>query len=130
MSQMKLTMNFGEGSVIPQAESMTEAHAIYASLEIEKIAPVVVMLAEELKKDSADIVKAAQDDPDMWWAPYHFIWGMQIRNLLREKGYGEDYFGIANLDDIYVQLVEDALGIHKEHHEAGREAGHFYEGGK
>jgi hypothetical protein len=37
-----------------------------------------------------------------WFSGYHFTAGMSIRNVLRENGYGEDYFGIDNLDYIYV----------------------------
>jgi len=123
-----LIPNFGEDLMIPQAESDAEASAIYLSLEMNKVAPVLVMLADELKASSVDIVKAAENDPNSWWAPYHLYWGMQVRNLLRDKGYGEDYFGIANLDDIYIELVEDALGIHKEKHEAGSGSEHIHEG--
>lgn len=41
----------------------------------------------------------------------HFGWGMGIRNYLRQQGYGEKWFGIDNLDDFYVTLVEMALGF-------------------
>jgi hypothetical protein len=36
---------------------------------------------------------------------------MSVRNLLREKGFNEKYFGVHNLDDIYVALVEEALDL-------------------
>lgn len=42
--------------------------------------------------------------------PLHFSWGMGVRNLLRTEGFGEDFFGIDNLDDYYVPLVELAVG--------------------
>lgn len=46
-----------------------------------------------------------------WWLPerWHFEGGMAIRNLLRQRGFDEKYFGIGNLDNIYIKLVEDAM---------------------
>lgn len=41
----------------------------------------------------------------------HFGFGMAVRNLLRKEGFGEDYFGIENLDDVYVPLLEMAVGF-------------------
>ena len=46
--------------------------------------------------------------PD-WPAGYHMGWGMGVRNALREHGFGEEPFGIKNLDNIYVTLVEEAV---------------------
>src|SRR5690242_12942969 len=34
----------------------------------------------------------------------HHGWGTAVRNLLRSKGYGEEYFDVWNLDDYYAQL--------------------------
>jgi hypothetical protein len=48
-------------------------------------------------------------DPENWFAPYHFSWGMAVRNELRSGGFGEDFWPIWNLDDIYVPLAERAL---------------------
>jgi hypothetical protein len=39
------------------------------------------------------------------------MWGMSVRNLLRQKGFSEEHFGIDNLDDIYISLVEEALKL-------------------
>ena len=52
-------------------------------------------------------------DPEDWFAKsrWHFEEGMKIRNLLRENRFGEKYFCIQNLDDIYVELIEDAIKI-------------------
>lgn len=41
----------------------------------------------------------------------HHGWGTSIRNLLRQEGFGEPYFGIDNLDDFYVVFIEMALGF-------------------
>jgi hypothetical protein len=48
-------------------------------------------------------------DPNEWVVPYHFGWGMGIRNHLRQHGCGEAALGVANLDDVYALLVEQAL---------------------
>lgn len=40
--------------------------------------------------------------------PLHHGWGTAVRNLLREHGFGEKEFGVDNLDDYYVPLVEVA----------------------
>lgn len=93
------------------SESMVDFHSrIYAQYSDEKKAPAVYMLRKELSKDvQQQIREAVAADPENWCAPYHFFWGMAIRNLLRDKGFGEDYWPIWNLDDIYVSLVEDAV---------------------
>lgn len=39
----------------------------------------------------------------------HFGWGMAVRNILRQHGFGEKELGVHNLDDIYVALVAEAL---------------------
>lgn len=77
------------------------------------------------------IVGAWKHDPDEWWAacggervvdkdgrsyadfphPFHFREGMSIRNLLRMNGYGERELGVDNLDDVYIGLIEEALGL-------------------
>jgi hypothetical protein len=37
---------------------------------------------------------------------WHFRGGMEVRNLLREGGFGEEELGIENLDFIYARLLE------------------------
>lgn len=47
-----------------------------------------------------------------WWhhpAGWHFRGGMAVRNLLRKGGFGEKELGVGNLDDVYVELVEQAV---------------------
>jgi hypothetical protein len=39
----------------------------------------------------------------------HFGFGMAVRNALRKAGFGEEYFGIHNLDDIYIDVIEEAV---------------------
>jgi hypothetical protein len=40
--------------------------------------------------------------------PLHMGFGMSVRNYLRQNGFGEDTFGVWNLDDYYIPLVERA----------------------
>ena len=44
-----------------------------------------------------------------WPAGYHSFWGMGVRNELRQAGYGEQEFGVMNLDNIYIELIEEAV---------------------
>lgn len=46
--------------------------------------------------------------PD-WPAGYHSCWGMGVRNALRTAGFGERELGVRNLDNVYVELVEEAV---------------------
>ena len=59
--------------------------------------------------DKRKLRKEIKEDPVGWFAPYHFHWGMNIRNELRKNGFGEEYFGVRNLDDVYVELIEDVV---------------------
>lgn len=52
-----------------------------------------------------------REDPRGWWAPHHFQAGTALRNRLREAGYGEGELGVTNLDNVYVELIEEAAGI-------------------
>ena len=88
-----------------------ECLQMYAELSSEVKAPALKMLEEELSPVAGEIRKASAQDPDNWATPYHFFWGMSVRNLLRQKGYGESYFGVHNLDDIYISLVKEALRL-------------------
>jgi hypothetical protein len=83
----------------------------YADLSPIAKAPALVMLHDELSPVREEILAAYKADPEGWWAPHHFLWGMSVRNLLRQKGFGEDHFGVDNLDDFYIPLVEEALEL-------------------
>lgn len=88
-----------------------ECVQMYAELPAEVKAPALAMLAEELAPARKEILSAYKADPKGWAAPYHFFWGMSVRNLLRDKGFGEGHFHVHNLDDIYIPLVEEALKL-------------------
>lgn len=74
-------------------------------------AEAVTMLRHELATVAPSIRAAIRDASPVygWVAPYHMGWGMSIRNLLRNRGFGEKAFGIHNLDNIYAELVEEAV---------------------
>lgn len=86
---------------------------MYQRIPADKKAPVLEFLRKELEPDREDILAKVKEDPEGWFGPYHFNWGMGIRNLLRTNGYGEEYFNWHNSDDYYVYLVEEALGVGK-----------------
>lgn len=74
--------------------------------------PAVEMLKQELGSEFADwYEKRRSAHGDDWYLPdlWHFRGGMHVRNLLREKGFGEKYFGVSNIDDVYISLVEEAM---------------------
>ena len=48
-------------------------------------------------------------NPLGWSVYFHFSAGMEIRNVLRQAGYGEKETGIDNLDNLWVPLVEEAV---------------------
>lgn len=58
-----------------------------------------------------EIRAAERRDLQEWWAAHHFGWGMDVRNLLRRHGFGEEELGVGNLDDVYVGLVEEAIKL-------------------
>ena len=108
-------MSEDKPSPAAQAEGVchTEAEcvALYKVLTPELKAPALEMLRQELASVKDQIRAAYTAAPTDWYVAYHFGWGIAVRNLLREKGFGEDYFKIHNLDDIYVPLVEEAFGL-------------------
>lgn len=57
----------------------------------------------------AQIRELMRTGSEQWPAGYHFGWGMALRNALRSAGFREETFGITNLDNIYVELVEEAV---------------------
>ena len=70
-----------------------------------------MLRAEIPASEQQQIRDSIAADPKSWSTPYHFWWGMSIRNVLRDRGFGERDFQIRNLDNIYVQLVEEAVKL-------------------
>jgi hypothetical protein len=88
----------------------------HRDLEIAMRSPLwgqaVAFLRTHLTVDSQRQIREARiTDGAAWVTPYHFGWGMAIRNVLRTSGFGEPQFGIENMDHIYVALVEEAVPI-------------------
>jgi hypothetical protein len=83
---------------------------VYSFIPIGKREAAVKFLSKFISiEDKRKIRKEIEKEPVRWFAPYHFDWGMKIRNELRQTGFDEQYFMIKNLDDIYVELVENAV---------------------
>lgn len=47
-------------------------------------------------------------NPKGWYTEYHLGSGMNLRNRLRDNGFGEFDFEIGNLDNVYVEILEEA----------------------
>lgn len=69
----------------------------------------VVWLRGYLTDEVKAQIRAAMEIPKDWPAACHMGWGMTIRNALRQNGFSEAELHVRNLDNIYVELVEDAV---------------------
>ncbi len=88
-----------------------ERREAYNAIPSEIKAPALSLLADLLEPVAADIRKDYAEDSLNWRKHGHFHFGLAVRNQLRRKGFDAEYFGVANLDDIYVFLVEEALKL-------------------
>jgi hypothetical protein len=88
-----------------------ERREAYAAIPSEIKAPALSLLAGLLEPVAAEIRTDFAADSENWWKHGHFHFGLAVRNQLRTKGFDADYFGVSNLDDIYVFLVEEALKL-------------------
>lgn len=96
-----------------------EEQAIFEALTDELKAPALKMLREhfecacpeEEKPIFLEALKGGLLTLPLRW---HFSGGMSIRNRLRDARFGEKYFGVENLDFIYLQLLQEALGVTDE----------------
>lgn len=85
---------------------------ILGEYAIEKITPAVLYLRSKMAPEDVETLREMiRRDPWNWCVEHHFNMGMHTRNLLRHGGFGEDYWPIWNLDDIYVPLLERAVGL-------------------
>lgn len=96
-------------------------HDMYYEAALRKQADLAIARKSSLWPSAVDFLRAytAPDvvwlrdaiavDPENWVAPYHFFWGMGVRNALRANGFSEGEFGVENLDNIYVALIEEAV---------------------
>ena len=77
----------------------------------EKWAQAVEFLRGHITEKIKSLIRTEIEcDPKNWYVSMHFDWGMSIRNDLRNAGFGEKELGIGNMDDVYVPLVEEAVG--------------------
>lgn len=92
-------------------ETLSQFHArILAQYPETQIAPAVACLRAIMSPNDVSLMQTLRaENPDGWFARFHFSYGMQVRNYLRDKGFGEDYWPIWNLDDIYLPLIERAI---------------------
>jgi len=85
---------------------------IARTAESAKWAAAVTFLREWLsptvKQQVREVIRVQSPD---WPAAYHMVWGMGVRNALREHGFGEKDFGVLNLDNVYIELVEEAVQL-------------------
>jgi len=91
---------------------MSEAGArkFYDKLPSSKKDPAIQLLSSKINdEDRAEMKLLMEKNPKSWYVDQHFDGGMVVRNLLRHYGFGEQYWPIWNLDDIYVFLLEDAI---------------------
>jgi hypothetical protein len=81
------------------------------ALDQQKVQAAVQMLRETLRTPTqSDVRGQARSDPLDWSPQQHFGFGLHVRNLLRDRGFGEEFFEIHNLDDYWGPFVELAFG--------------------
>jgi len=85
-----------------------ECVEMYADIPSKKRDEAVEFLAERLMEVLPFVKEEIKPDPKNWNVPHHLWWGMGVRNLLRDNGFDEPFFGVDNLDCIYKFLVEAA----------------------
>jgi hypothetical protein len=95
-------------------ELITDYKAFHAAelakLPAGKRAAAIAFLKERLPQvTKEEIRQMMSEDSQTWWTPHHLWWGMSIRNLLREHGFGEKELGVSNLGDVYIGLLEAAV---------------------
>jgi hypothetical protein len=67
----------------------------------------IELLKKEIDAKTQDEIRESiKDNPLYWFAPYHFGWGMAIRNLLRDKVCLDNKLPSGTWDDYYVQIIE------------------------
>ncbi len=69
----------------------------------ESVSALKNILTEDLVYE---IKTMYQNNPETWWAGFHFGWGMNIRNFLRDNVCLDDKLPLGNWDEYYVQMVE------------------------
>lgn len=99
---------------IPRPEELRAHHdERWAELDQDiKIKAMAAVRCVSTKEDVDKIKKAYAKNPATWWTPYHFYWGMKIRNKIRTLARVlDDQLPSGNWDDYYVPAVEAAFGL-------------------
>lgn len=73
------------------------------------VATTTVILGKMDPSDLKKLVSEIQEKPDTWSTPYHFSWGMSMRNQIRGLGIADRDTPSGNLDDYYVKAIEVAV---------------------
>ena len=82
----------------------------YATIPLEKRLSMEAWLHSYLGNDTAtQLRQKIHANREGWFAEYHFDWGMHVRNALRRAGFNEQFLGVGNLDDVYVEAIEHAI---------------------
>jgi hypothetical protein len=104
---------FTDDCIPPYRWLIANQHAqVETARESDAWMDAMLRLCAHLEEHVCDWVREQHaEDPQNWWVPYHFAFGLEIRNMLRDNGLKADAFGITNLDDIWVELVEEAAGV-------------------
>lgn len=72
----------------------------------------VELLRRNLTNDDVLQIKAAYAEKGVHWIGMeHHMWGMAVRNFLRENGFADDQLPDGNWDDYYLQVIELACDI-------------------
>jgi len=91
--------------------------AAYKDEKLKEMDPLLLdnavkFLSRELPEDAKQEIREMHEkDPLHWSGPYHFSWGMGVRNALRKYGLKDDLLPEGNWDDYYVPVVEVAVGV-------------------
>jgi len=97
------------GKMVDFYQAGEEMLRVYNSLDKKTKKRAIKFLSKKIPQSKKEFLREEIKKDELWWCQYHFNVGMYIRNLLRDNGYGEKEFGITNLDDIYIQLLVDAI---------------------
>ena len=62
--------------------------------------------------ESRELVELYEENRTGWYIPFHFSWGVSVRNWLRES-ISDDMLPTGNWDDYYVEVIECAIGVRK-----------------
>ncbi|MGH7603534.1 MAG: hypothetical protein ACRENK_05975 [Gemmatimonadaceae bacterium] len=87
----------GPVRVVPERDSARESAIAFLRQEIPSATRAGIL---------ADIKRKGLEK---WAVEFHMPFGMGVRNRLREVGYTEAVFGVTTLDDIWSDLISEAV---------------------